>query len=321
MHTALGDALMRTSLPLPGRREGKVRDLYELPHRAGEAPRLVIVATDRISAFDVVMPTPIAGKGRLLTALSLFWFRFLRERSGVPDHFIDDRVSEISGLDPATASPLVGRAMICKAARVVPVECVVRGYLAGSGWREYREHGSVCGVELPAGLRQSDRLPVPIFTPATKAHEGHDENITFDEAAQTVGGPVLEQLRSWSITIYELAARHAAERGMILADTKFEFGFELDADGRETSRLMLVDEVLTPDSSRYWPADAWAPDRDPPSFDKQYLRNWLLGLESAGQWNRSPPGPELPQEVVEETVARYREALARLTTDAPSAIR
>jgi len=318
MDAALEDALMRTDLPLLGRREGKVRDVYELPRRAGEAPRLLVVATDRISAFDVVMPVPIAGKGRLLTALSLFWFRFLRERSRVPDHLLSDRVSEVPGIDATSVRALVGRSMICKAARVVPIECVVRGYLAGSGWHEYRESGRICGLELPKGLQRSDRLPAPIFTPATKASEGHDENITFEQAVATAGSEVMERLRAWSLELYELAAAHASERGILLADTKFEFGFELDADSAPTDSLMLIDEVLTPDSSRYWPADAWAPGRDPPSFDKQHLREWLLALEARGGWDRSPPGPPLPRAVIEETVARYREALARLTSDAPA---
>lgn len=318
MSAALDDALMRTDLPLPGRRQGKVRDVYELPRRAGEAPCLLIIATDRISAFDVVMPTPIVGKGRLLTALSLFWFRFLRMHARVPDHLISERVGDIPGIDSGTARLLVGRSMICKAARVVPIECVVRGYLAGSGWREYQDHGRVCGIPLAPGLRQSDQLPQPIFTPATKAQEGHDQNISFEEAEAAVGASVMEQLRAWSIDLYLRAAAHASARGIILADTKFEFGFELDGGGEPTARLVLIDEVLTPDSSRYWPADAWSPGREPPSFDKQYLRDWLLALEARGQWNRSPPGPELPREVVEETLARYREALARLTEGALS---
>lgn len=327
MSAALDDALLRTDLPLAGRREGKVRDVYDLPRRHGEAPRLLIVATDRISAFDVVMPTPIPGKGRLLTALSLFWFRFLRERSGVPDHFLTDSLAELDHfvsagigsaavgqpvIEPALLRSLTGRSMVCKTASVVPIECVVRGYLAGSGWREYRESGRVCGVALPPGLSQSDRLPEPIFTPATKATSGHDENVSFDEAAAAVGGAVMERLREWSLRIYSLAAARANERGIILADTKFEFGFELDREGRPTESLMLIDEVLTPDSSRYWPASEWSPGREPPSFDKQYLRDWLLSLEARGAWNRSPPGPELPAPIVEGTLARYREALERL---------
>lgn len=309
---------MRTDLPLPSRREGKVRDVYALPAGAGGAARILIVATDRISAFDVVMPTPIPGKGRLLASLSRFWFLFLRGVTGIPDHFLSDRVHEVAGLDAATMQALEGRSMICRSAQVVPIECVVRGYLAGSGWSEYRAHGRVCGVELPRGLLQASKLNEPIFTPATKASEGHDENITFDEAADAVGGAVMEQLRIWSLSIYKHAAAHAAARGIILADTKFEFGFERAADGSPTDRLMLIDEVLTPDSSRYWPADSWTPGREPPSFDKQYLRDWLLGLEARGAWDRSPPGPELPREVVEQTLARYREALQRLTSDAPT---
>ncbi|MBX3356209.1 MAG: phosphoribosylaminoimidazolesuccinocarboxamide synthase [Phycisphaeraceae bacterium] len=316
MHAAVDDALFRTTLPLPGRREGKVRDIYELPRRSGEAPRLLIVATDRISAFDVIMPTPIPGKGRLLTRLSLFWFRFLRARGGIPDHLLGDDVSEIPGVESAMRAALAGRSMICRAARVVPIECVVRGYLAGSGWSAYRREGRICGVPLPAGLQLADRLNAPIFTPATKATDGHDENISFEQAADTVGGKVMEQLRKWSIDLYRAAANHAASRGIILADTKFEFGFEIDADGQPSDRLMLIDEVLTPDSSRYWPADRWTPGREPPSFDKQFLRAWLLELETKGLWARTPPGPDLPREVVQGTLERYREALERLTTSA-----
>jgi len=312
MSEALHDAVMRTSLALPGRREGKARDVYELPIRTGASPRLLIIATDRISAFDVVMPTPIPGKGRLLTELSLFWFRFLRNQGIVADHFLGDDLSSVPELDPGARRLLQGRSMICRAARVVPIECVVRGYLAGSGWREYRESGAVCGVRLPPGLSLASALPEPIFTPATKATVGHDENITFDQATRAVGGEVMERLRAWSIELFRAASAHALARGIILADTKFEFGHALD-----TGELILIDEVLTPDSSRYWPLDRWQPGRDPPSFDKQFLRDWLLELESRGEWNRSPPGPELPEPVVEQTLARYREALERLTAPVP----
>lgn len=311
MSEALADALMRTDLPLAGRREGKARDVYSLPSRAGDSPRLLVVATDRISAFDVVMPTPIHGKGRILTELSLFWFRFLRRRGICSDHFLDDRVDSIPGLDEPTRRSLQGRSMICREARVVPIECVVRGYLAGSGWREYCERREVCGVALPEGLELASRLPEPIFTPATKASVGHDENISFDEAASAVGRETMSQLREWSIELYRASSEHAMERGVILADTKFEFGHALD-DGS----LILIDEVLTPDSSRYWPVDRWQPGRDPPSFDKQFLRDWLLELECRGEWNRTPPGPELPAPIVEQTLARYREALMRLTAPA-----
>ncbi len=312
MPEALDDPVMRTALPLPGRREGKARDVYRLPGVAGHPPRLLVVATDRISAFDVVMPTPIPGKGRILTELSLFWFRFLRRQPIGPDHFLDDRVEGIPGLDESMRGALRGRSMICREATVVPIECVVRGYLAGSGWREYRETGEVCGVRLPPGLQLASRLPEPIFTPATKAEVGHDENISFRAAADAVGEATMERLREWSIALYRAASEHALSRGVILADTKFEFGHALD-DGE----LMLIDEVLTPDSSRYWPADRWTPGRDPPSFDKQFLRDWLLALESRGGWDRTPPGPALPPEIVEQTLARYREALARLTGPAP----
>jgi len=305
---------MRSALPLPARREGKARDVYRIPARAGEPPRLLVIATDRISAFDVVMPTPIPGKGRILTELSLFWFRFLRRRSICRDHLVDDRVDSIPGLDDSMRRALSGRSMICREARVVPIECVVRGYLAGSGWREYRQTREVCGVKLPAGLELASRLPEPIFTPATKASVGHDENITFEAAARDVGAATMHQLRDWSISLYRAAAEHARARGVILADTKFEFGHALD-DGE----LILIDEVLTPDSSRYWPVDRWQPGADPPSFDKQFLRDWLLELESRGEWNRMPPGPELPAPIVEQTLSRYREALKRLTAPAPPA--
>jgi phosphoribosylaminoimidazole-succinocarboxamide synthase len=206
---------------------------------------------------------------------------------------------------------LAGRSMLCRAAKVVPIECVARGYLAGSGWEEYRASGTVCGVRLPAGLERSAELPEPIFTPATKAESGHDENVTFDQAAAAVGGEVMERLRALTLAIYKAAAAHARTRGLILADTKFEFGFALGADGHPTGELMIVDEVLTPDSSRYWPLAGYAPGRDQPSFDKQYLRNWLLELVAKGAWHKAPPGPELPADVVEATVAKYREA-ARL---------
>lgn len=308
MSKAIEDAVMRTSLRLTGRREGKARDVYELPPEAGQPPRLLIIATDRISAFDVVMPTPVPGKGRLLTALCLFWFRFLRARGIVPDHFLHEEISQVPGVTAEEARMLQGRSMICRAARVVPIECVVRGYLAGSGWKEYREHRRVCGVTLPPGLSLASELPEPIFTPATKASVGHDENITFDEAVRIAGGEVMERLRDWSLRLFRAASAHARERGIILADTKFEFGHALD-----TGELMLIDEALTPDSSRYWPLDRWRPGADPPSFDKQFLRDWLLELESRGRWHRSPPGPELPDVIVEQTVSRYREALERLT--------
>ncbi len=304
------EAVFRTDLSLPGRRQGKVRDVYRATDAAG-AP-LLIVATDRLSAFDVVMPTPIPGKGRLLTAMSLGWFGFLRAKGIVRDHVIGTDLSAVAGLSEAERATLAGRSMLCRAAKVVPIECVARGYLAGSGWNEYRAHGTVCGLPLPAGLALSSRLPEPIFTPATKAEEGHDENISFERACELVGRAVMERLRSLTLAIYAAAAEYALARGVILADTKFEFGFALDAAGNPTDELILVDEVLTPDSSRYWPADGYAPGREQASFDKQFVRNHLLELVAQGRWNKEAPGPELPEPVVTATIGRYEEALARL---------
>ncbi|MFL5768016.1 MAG: phosphoribosylaminoimidazolesuccinocarboxamide synthase [Actinomycetota bacterium] len=272
---------------------GKVRDLYD----AGEA--LLMSASDRISAFDVVLPTAIPDKGRVLTGLSLFWFEQLHGL--IENHVITADAREFP--PPFEADPeLRGRAMLVKRADVVKMECVARGYLSGSGWKEYRKRGLVCGVPLPPGLNESDRLAEPIFTPTTKATEGHDLPLTFEDAVDLVGRGLAEKLRELTIGIYERAAEIALDRGIILADTKFEFGF---ADGE----LILVDEVLTPDSSRFWPADRYTPGGPQPSFDKQYVRDWL----DASGWNREPPPPELPAEVVEQTAARYREAYERLT--------
>ena len=302
--------VFRTTLDLPGRREGKVRDVY----RTGAAPSspLLIVATDRISAFDVVMPTPVPGKGRLLTEMSLGWFGFLRGLGLVGDHVLGTDLAGIAGLSADDRALLAGRTTVCRAARVVPIECVARGYLAGSGWSEYRASGTVCGIALPPGLSQCDRLPEPIFTPATKAEVGHDENISFERACELVGAPLMERLRALTLAIYAAAADYARSRGVILADTKFEFGFALGEDGEPTGELLLVDEVLTPDSSRYWPLDGYAPGRDQPSFDKQFVRNHLLELVAKGLWNKEAPGPELPAAVVAATLDSYREALARL---------
>jgi phosphoribosylaminoimidazole-succinocarboxamide synthase len=265
---------------------GKVREMYDL------GDRLLMVASDRISAYDVVLPTGIADRGKVLTALSVFWF----ERTGsiVRNHLVSTDVP--AGVD--------GRALVVEKVEIFPVECVVRGYLSGSGWREYGRDGAVCGIELPPGLRESDRLPEPLFTPATKAELGaHDENIDFDRAAEIVGDrSVMEELRRLSIEIYEFAAAHAQECGIILADTKFEFG--RGANGE----IVLADEVLTPDTSRFWPADLYEPGRAQPSFDKQYVRDWL----DASGWDHTPPGPELPEEVVSNTRAKYVEAYERL---------
>jgi phosphoribosylaminoimidazole-succinocarboxamide synthase len=297
-------SLIRTDIPGLPLRRGKVRDVYDL------GDELLLVATDRISAYDVVLPTPIPGKGRMLTRLSKFWFDFL---AGSVAHHLIEVIEDHAphGLEPYLHQ-LRGRTMRCRKAKVVPIECVVRGYLAGSGWVEYQETQRVCGIALPPGLRQCDKLPEPIFTPATKEDVGHDLNISFDDAAERVGRDVMTLLRDRSIAIYRRAADYARTRGIIIADTKFEWGFPATAgsDGRDH---ILIDEVLTPDSSRFWPADRYAPGRDQDSFDKQYVRNYLTDLVRAGKWNKTPPGPDLPDEIVRNTAAKYREAVERLT--------
>jgi phosphoribosylaminoimidazole-succinocarboxamide synthase len=275
--------------------QGKVRDIY----RAGED--LLIVASDRISAFDVVLPTPIPDKGRVLTGLSLYWF----DRLGhvVPNHVLEAEATKFPAPFADRPDELAGRAMLVRRADVVPVECVARGYITGSGWKDYQRTGSVCGIELPAGLVESQQLPEPIFTPTTKAATGHDLPLTFDEAADLVGAGVAARLRDLTLELYRQAAEHARERGIILADTKFEFGM-VDGD-----QIILVDEALTPDSSRFWPADGYVAGRGQPSFDKQYVRDWL---DRSG-WDHEPPPPELPEDVVQQTADRYREAYARIT--------
>jgi len=272
-----------------------VRDIYDL----GE--HLLIVATDRISAFDVVMPTPIPDKGPILTQISTFWFKSL---SGIIDnHVVATQVEKFPGSCRPYAAEMARRSMLVRKAEPLPVECIVRGYLSGSGWKDYRKHGSVCGIPLPKGLREADRLETPIFTPSTKAVGGaHDLNIDLDELAKLVGAKLAARLSQVSIALYERGAAMAAARGIIIADTKFEFGL---IDGA----LCLIDEVLTPDSSRFWPADRYQPGRGQESFDKQYLRDYL---DQCG-WNHTPPAPELPVEVVRNTRARYVEALERLT--------
>jgi phosphoribosylaminoimidazole-succinocarboxamide synthase len=287
------EVVLRTDAPGVPCRRGKVRDVYDL------GDTLAVVATDRISAFDWVMPTGIPGKGHLLNAMTTFWFDWL----GVPNHFISDAVDDLPEPFRQRRETFAGRTMLVRKARVVPVECVARGYLAGSGWKEYRLSGSVCGVVLPAGLREADRLPGPIFTPATKADEGHDENISFDRMAAAVGAGLAADLRDCTLAVYSRAAEYAAGRGVIIADTKFEWGV------LPTGEVILIDEVLTPDSSRFWPAESYRPGASPPSFDKQYLRDWL---ESTG-WDKQSPPPELPPDVVAQTAEKYREALDRLT--------
>jgi phosphoribosylaminoimidazole-succinocarboxamide synthase len=283
----------QTNLPgIPLVNRGKVRDIYEVGNR------LLIVATDRLSAFDVVLPTPIPDKGRVLTQLSYFWFDLLRDV--IPNHVVAE--SELPRALAPYRDQLDGRAMLCRRTQPVPIECVVRGYLSGSGWKDYCATGKVCGIALPAGLRESERLPAPIFTPSTKAEKGHDENISFDDVVACVGGEIAERIRAVSLEIYQRAVAYAEPRGIILADTKFEFGY----DGND---LVWIDEALTPDSSRFWPADAYQPGRAQPSFDKQFVRDYL---ERIG-WNKQPPGPDLPADVAEATRGKYLEAYRKLT--------
>jgi phosphoribosylaminoimidazole-succinocarboxamide synthase len=279
-------------------RHGKVRDVYDL------GDELLLVATDRISAYDVVLPTPIPGKGAMLTEVSKFWFDFFG--SEVEHHLIEvitDRAP--AGLE-AHLDQLRLRTVRCLKTTVVPIEFVVRGFLAGSGWKDYQRTGAVCGVALPKGLRRCQELPEPIFTSATKAEEGHDENISFDRACELVGDKCMTLLRDRSVDLYRKAAVYAVQRGIIIADTKFEWG-------ERNGEYILIDEVLTPDSSRFWPADDYEPGRDQDSFDKQYVRNYLTTLVEAGEWDKTPPGPELPAEIVANTAAKYREAVTRLT--------
>ena len=275
------------------RRQGKVRDVYDL------GDRLVLVATDRISAFDWVLPNEIPDKGKLLTGLSQFWFRWLN----VDHHGISDRLEEMGPEFVRQAEVFAGRSVLVKKTNVVPFECVVRGYLAGSGWKEYQTTGAICGVSLPAGLLQASRLPTPIFTPATKAEAGHDENVSFETMANAIGVPLAEELRRRSLDIYTRAAAYALTRGIILADTKFEFGID------PAGKILLIDEVLTPDSSRFWPASSYRVGTSPPSFDKQFVRDWL---ESLG-YDKSVPPPAMPADVIAKTRAKYIEAFESIT--------
>ncbi len=298
----LPPAITETKLePLQLLRRGKVRDIYELNGR------LLIVATDRISAFDSVLRSGIPFKGKVLTAISLFWLRTLEAASG--NHLITADVHQMGEAVAPHADLLRGRSMLVRKVEVVPIECVVRGYLAGSGWKEYQQSGSVCGVRLPDGLSESSRLPEPVFTPSLKAESGHDENITFERVCEMHGRELAAELRRRSIALYQEAAEYAAERGIIICDTKFEWG---RADGA----LTLIDEVVTPDSSRFWPRDRYEPGRAQLSFDKQYVRDWL---ETESGWNKEPPAPALPEHVVEHTTQKYLEAYRRLTgrTDLP----
>jgi phosphoribosylaminoimidazole-succinocarboxamide synthase len=274
---------------------GKVRDLYEI-----DAQRMLMVATDRLSAFDVILDDPIPAKGQILTGISNFWFEKLKDL--VPNHLTGDRVEDVvSGADLALVE---GRAVVAKRLRPIPVEAIVRGYLAGSGWKEYRQSGTVSGIALPPGLLEASQLPEPIFTPSTKAAVGdHDENISFEQCAELIGADLAQALRAKSIELYRAASQYAYSRGIIICDTKFEFGLD------ENGTLTLMDEVLTPDSSRFWPADSYQAGSNPPSFDKQFVRDWL---EASG-WNKQAPAPRVPAEVCQKTADKYREALTRLT--------
>jgi phosphoribosylaminoimidazole-succinocarboxamide synthase len=273
---------------------GKVRDIYD----AGEF--LVIVATDRLSAFDYILPSPIPDKGRVLTQITLFWLDLLRDV--VPNHFVTANVDEYPRDFHPYRDQLEGRSMLVRRARMFDVECVARGYISGSGWKDYQRTGAICGIPLPPGLRESDRLPEPVFTPATKAQSGHDENISFDNVSERLGRDLAERIRSLTLQLYERAAAYAESRGIIIADTKFEFGFAAD-------RLILADEVLTPDSSRFWPRASYAPGGPQPSYDKQFVRDYLESIH----WNKQPPAPVLPDEVVRKTSEKYREAYRVLT--------
>ena len=282
---------------LPGIRRyarGKVRDVYE----AGEF--LVIVATDRLSAFDCVLPAPIPDKGRVLTALTIFWLDLLRDI--VPNHFVSATVGEYPSQFHPYRDQLEGRSMLVHRAKMIEIECVARGYISGSGWKDYRKDGKICGISLPAGLRESDALPEPIFTPATKAKSGHDENIPFETMLAEIGSSLASRVRELTLAIYKRASRYAQTRGILIADTKFEFGFLGD-------QLILADEVLTPDSSRFWPQATYKPGGPQPSFDKQYVRDYLESIH----WNKQPPAPALPPEVVQRTSEKYREAYRVLT--------
>ncbi|MEM9622866.1 MAG: phosphoribosylaminoimidazolesuccinocarboxamide synthase [Pseudomonadota bacterium] len=297
-------AVLTTDLPLPNKRTGKVRDLYDVTLPDGE-PALLIVATDRVSAFDVVMANGLPGKGVILTQLSCFWFDYFSD--SVAHHLLSADIADVPGLSDAQRAELSGRIMLCRRTEVLPIECIARGYITGSGWKDYQATGAVCGIELPTGLQNSDRLAEPLFTPSTKAASGHDENISVAQGAEIVGPEMMDWLGKTTLTLYQRARDYAGERGIILADTKFEFG------QTGNGQPLLIDEIFTPDSSRFWPANDWQPGREQQSFDKQFVRNYLETLVSAGQWDKTPPGPTLPEEILEKTLARYLEAYERLT--------
>lgn len=291
----MSDAVTQTNLPLGPVRRGKVRDIYDL------GDRLLMISSDRISAFDWVLPTPIPDKGRVLTQISAFWFELLQ----TPHHVLSLDLGALDLPPDADAASLTGRSMIVRKCQVVPIECVVRGYLEGSGWKEYQQNQAVCGIPLPAGLRQGSQLAEPIFTPATKEESGHDINISYEQMLEIVGPETAAELRQRSIEIYRRGAEYARSKGILIADTKFEWG-------RVDGQLILIDEVLTPDSSRFWPADRYEPGHAQPSFDKQFLREYLERLVAQGKWNKQAPGPAIPDDIAHATLDRYREATQRL---------
>ena len=301
----MDDALLETNLDLPNHRSGKVRDLYDVTLGGGEEA-LLIVATDRVSAFDVVMANGLPGKGIVLTQISKFWFDYFGD--DVSHHLLSTDVADVPGLTEEQRGQLDRRIMLCRKTSVLPIECIARGYITGSGWKDYQRTGQVCGIELPKGLKNCDRLTTPLFTPSTKAATGHDENISFAQGTAIVGADVMTWLSEMTLDLFRRAGEYSLDRGIILADTKFEFG---QIDGHSTP--LLIDEIFTPDSSRFWPADEWQPGREQPSFDKQIIRNYLQGVVDAGQWDKTPPGPVLPDEVVEKSLKRYLEAYERLT--------
>ncbi len=301
----MASALLGTDLDLLNKRTGKVRDLYDVTLASGEEA-LLIIATDRISAFDVVMQNGLPGKGIVLTQISKFWFEHFADT--VPHHLISTDVADVPGLTDAQRQSLAGRIMLCRKTEVVPIECIARGYITGSGWKDYQRSGEVCGITLPVGLQNSDRLAEPLFTPSTKAVDGHDENISFSQGAEEVGEELMHWLGDKTLALYSSARDYAASRGIILADTKFEFG-QLNGVGEP----ILIDEIFTPDSSRFWPADDWQPGREQASFDKQIVRNYLETVVASGEWDKTSPGPALPDEVIDRSIARYLEAYHLLT--------
>ena len=307
----MANLVMSTDLDLSNKRVGKVRDIYDAELPDGK-PGLLIIATDRISAFDVVLGNGLAGKGVVLTQISRFWFEHFG--NSVAHHLVSTDVGDVPGLGADERSLLEGRIMLCRAAEVLPVECIARGYITGSGWKDYQASGMVCGIPLPAGLVNSDRLEEPLFTPSTKAEMGdHDENISFEQGVEVIGERHMRWLQDKTLSLYCQARDYALERGIIVADTKFEFGMVDDSD-----EPILIDEIFTPDSSRFWPADLWQPGGEQPSFDKQFVRNYLETLVADGSWDKTPPGPELPAAVLDDTMSRYLEAYERLTGEALS---